>query len=82
MAAASQSAVVFQVAALPIVAFVIFVEIWQGVADIFDLDLWTDRSKVKGMHMHRVDEPGQSNLLELVMYEGANLLCQSFTIGT
>jgi hypothetical protein len=52
MAAASQSTVVFEVTAQPIIAVVILIEIGQGITDILDFDVWTDRAEVERVDLH------------------------------
>lgn len=65
-----------------VIMVVVMVEVWKRIADVFDLELRTCMAKIEGMHLDRANEGWQADLLEFVVYEGADALSQSFTVRT
>jgi hypothetical protein len=55
--------------------FVFFVKVWQGIANVFNLDRWRYAAKVERVDVDGANEPRQSYLLKSVVNERAYLLC-------
>ena len=60
---------------------IILVEVWKGVADVLQVNLGRDATKVERMDSHRAYEPWQSDLLEPIVNESTDRFCESDTVG-
>ncbi len=68
------------IASIRVIILVVFVEVWKGVADILQLNLGRDATKVERMDSHRADEPWESDLLKPIVNESTDRFCESDTV--
>ena len=64
------------------VIFILFVEVWEGIADVLDFNLWRDGAKGERVDLDGADEARKRHLLEPLVDEGADGLGAGFSIST